>query len=210
MKRYISTAVLCFLVVAMALLISSATPTEAPQQEWEVARVYQSPMVVPELKTQAPEPESTMDQVKPEIESSTTLSANKETSGQISATVTHYCACSKCNGKWSYSKDGANFTETASGIVLYDGIGGNYCAATFGSLGDILTINGIEYEIVDRMGGNSGKRIDIFVADGHDRCNELGRYTADVTLKGYGCQPLRLQTHFVNIERGTSAGAKAN
>ena len=59
----------------------------------------------------------------------------------------------------------------------------HYCAATFGSLGDVITIDGIDYEIVDRMGGNDGKHVDIFVADGHARCNELGRYTAEVTIK---------------------------
>lgn len=101
-------------------------------------------------------------------------------SGTFKATITHYCACSKCNGKWSYAENGINYTKTASGIILHDGIGGNYCAATFGSLGDTVTINGIDYQIVDRMGGTDGKRVDIFCAGGHDRCNELGRYTAEV------------------------------
>ena len=41
-----------------------------------------------------------------------------------------------------------------------------------------------DQRIVDRMGGNSGYRVDIFVGEGHERCMELGRYTADVTLKG--------------------------
>lgn len=107
-----------------------------------------------------------------------------ESSGDknIKAIITHYCACSKCNGKYSRTENGINYTSTASGITLHDGISGNYCAATFGKLGDIVTINGVDYKIVDRMGGNDGKRIDIFVADGHAKCNELGRYTADVVL----------------------------
>ena len=105
-----------------------------------------------------------------------------ENSGNIKAIITHYCACSKCNGKYSRTENGINYTSTASGITLHDGISGNYCAATFGKLGDIVTINGVDYKIVDRMGGNDGKRIDIFVADGHAKCNELGRYTADVVL----------------------------
>ena len=170
-------------IVALWVIVGFAgKAVEEPKQEIELAKIYQSPMVVAEVKHQAPEPESTMSQVKPEIESSTALSTDKETSGQIKATITHYCACSSCNGKWSYTENGLNYTRTASGILLYDGIGGNYCAATFGNLGDILTINEVDYKIVDRMGGNSGKRIDIFVAAGHDKCNELGRYTAEVTL----------------------------
>lgn len=105
-----------------------------------------------------------------------------ENSGNIKAIITHYCACSKCNGKYSRIENGINYTSTASGITLHDGISGNYCAATFGKLGDIVTINGVDYKIVDRMGGKDGKRIDIFVSDGHAKCNELGRYTADVIL----------------------------
>lgn len=88
-----------------------------------------------------------------------------------------------CNGKWSYTENGLNCTKTAPGIVLYDGIIGNYCAATFGSLGDTILINGTEYIIADRMGGNDGYRIDIFVSGGHEKCNELGRYTAEIFIK---------------------------
>lgn len=161
-------------VVALAwvLLTSGATPAEEPKQELQFAKIYQSPMVVAEIKHQAPEPVEV-----------TTSSAQKEESGKSNAIITHYCACSSCNGKWSYTEKGLNYTQTASGFLLYDGIGGNYCAATFGNLGDILSINGVDYKIVDRMGGNSGKRIDIFVSEGHEKCNELGRYTAEVELK---------------------------
>lgn len=164
------------IIVALWVIIGFAgKAVEEPKQEIELAKIYQSPMVVAEIKHQAPAP------AEKEVATST---VPKEESGEIRATVTHYCACSDCNGKWSYTEDGLNYTKTASGILLYDGIAGNYCAATFGDLGDILLINGVEYEIVDRMGGNNGKRIDIFVAEGHDRCNELGRYKAEVELKG--------------------------
>lgn len=172
-------------VVALAwvLLTSGATPAEEPQQELQLAKIYQSPMVVAEIKHQAKEPEVEKKDEKTS-QNITTSEENNTKHNTFSANITHYCACSSCNGEWSYTENGLNCTQTASGIVLYDGIGGNYCAATFGNLGDILTINGVDYQIVDRMGGSSGKRIDIFVADGHDRCNELGRYTAEVKLKG--------------------------
>lgn len=102
----------------------------------------------------------------------------------LTATVTHYCACKKCNGKYSHSENGINYTATASGIKLYDGIEGNYCAATFGKLGDIITIDGVEYKIVDRMGNRhkKGNRVDIFVSEGHSKCYELGKYTATVYI----------------------------
>jgi len=173
--------VLCLIAVCAALaLIGGSTPE--PDPELELAPIYQATLVKAEIKTQAPAPAEEIE-VKPE-KTEEVVKKEEDTSGTIKATITHYCACSSCNGIWSYEKDGANYTETASGIILYDGISGNYCAATFGKLGDIVTINGVDYEIVDRMGGNSGKRIDIFVAAGHDKCNELGRYTAEVKLKG--------------------------
>lgn len=102
----------------------------------------------------------------------------------IKATVTHYCACSKCNGKYSYQQDGKNYTGTASGIKLHDGIDGNYCAATFGELGDVVTIKGVKYTIVDRMGNRhkKGNRIDIFVSEGHEKCMELGTYKTEVEI----------------------------
>ena len=108
------------------------------------------------------------------------LDTEKSESKTITANITHYCACDKCNGKWSYTENGINYTKTAAGVILHDGIGGNYCAATFGSLGDIITINGVEYEIVDRMGSNNGYKVDIFVSEGHEKCMELGRYKAEI------------------------------
>ena len=117
--------------------------------------------------------EEVKEEPKEEIKNSKTVYAN----------ITHYCACKKCNGSYSFKKNGKNYTETASGIILHDGKKGNYCAATFGKLGDIITINGVDYELVDRMGSKSGDKIDIFIADGHEKCLELGRFHADVELK---------------------------
>ena len=100
----------------------------------------------------------------------------------VTAKITHYCACSICNGKWSWTEDGVNYSKTATDLVIYDGLDGNYCAATFGKLGDIITINGVDYKIVDRMQSKSGYKIDIFVGAGHDKCMELGTYKAEVAL----------------------------
>lgn len=139
----------------------------------QVAPIYQATMVPAEIKYYAPEPTAEPEPVKEE-----------EPSGGSKATITHYCACSSCNGSYSWTEDGVNYTATASGITLHDGIEGNYCAATFGSLGDVIRINGVDYKLVDRMGGNSGRRVDIFVAAGHDECNRLGRYTAEAEVIG--------------------------
>lgn len=99
---------------------------------------------------------------------------------QLIATITHYCACKKCNGKYSYTdSDGAVYCSTAGGVKLYNGRNnGNYCAANFGKIGNKVTIKGVTYTIVDRFGNNSGSpKIDIFVSDGHSACMQKGRQT---------------------------------
>lgn len=118
---------------------------------------------------------------QPAAEPEAPIQSERET---LTATVTHYCACEKCNGKYSYEQGGINYTATASGKKLYDGIEGNYCAATFGEMGDVIEINGTEYIIVDRMGnrGKKGNRVDIFVPDGHAECMKMGRYKAEVCM----------------------------
>lgn len=171
------TAIAVIIGLAWAMLTGSKIPSVEPTQELQIAEIYQSPMIVAEIKTYAPEP---IEEDPPEVVSK--KETEPQTSGTITATITHYCACTTCNGKWSYTEDGINYTDTASGIILHDGISGNYCAATFGSLGDKIVIGGVEYTIVDRMKATTGYKIDIFVADGHDRCYELGRYKAEVIV----------------------------
>lgn len=199
-----------YLILASALIAAIAFcigMKETPAADGlQLAPIYQARMVVPEIRTQAAKPNikdnefyekltqnltslmqnNTKDKnINKKEEKADEVVQKEETSGgTINAIITHYCAGSCCNGKYNYVQDGINYTQTASGILLHDGIAGNYCAATFGDLGDIISINGTDYKIVDRMGGNSGKRIDIFIAAGHEKCNELGRYTAEVTLKG--------------------------
>lgn len=162
-------------------------PLESSVIDSEIEEIEISRIIDEEPVEEEKEPEK-VEEKKEEVKTETVKEEPKEevvesSDGKtFSAIITHYCACGKCNGSYSWSEGGVNYTATASGITLHDGIDGNYCAATFGNLGDIVTINGVDYKIVDRMGGNDGKRIDIFVADGHARCNELGRYTANVTL----------------------------
>lgn len=176
-------AILLCAIAAYAIVLCGGTIKHEEEYILQEAKVYQSPMVLPTIKTQAAEPTKEETVEKTEEKPAEVVQKTEQSSGTIKATITHYCACASCNGKWSYTENGLNCTKTASGIVLYDGISGNYCAATFGSLGDTILINGTEYIIADRMGGNDGYRIDIFVSGGHEKCNELGRYTAEVFIK---------------------------
>lgn len=179
-KTLISFVVVIALVVIVAIgwAILNGETIEPIKHELPLAELHESPMIPAEIKHQAPEPKPAQD---PEPEPAQDPEPIDDT---LIATITHYCACSSCNGKYSWTEEGVNYTATAIGITLHDGIDGNYCAATFGSLGDVIRINGVDYQLVDRMGSNHGKRIDIFVAAGHDECNQLGKYKAEVEVIG--------------------------
>lgn len=103
------------------------------------------------------------------------------------AEVTAYCACKRCNGK--YSIDGYS-TETATTLILKNEpeYADKYCAATsaVGDFGDIVIIDGISYEIVDRMGRKDGKAVDIFVPNhqkGNDEYERRRNYEVEVIKK---------------------------
>ena len=101
-------------------------------------------------------------------------------SGTFKANITYYCACNICNGSYAWQdEDGIWCCTTAKGIILSNnGEDWFVCAANFGNLGNKIEIDGEVYTIVDRFGNNGGSpKIDIFCADGHARCNQLGRRT---------------------------------
>ena len=86
-------------------------------------------------------------------------------------TITHYCGCKSCNGKW-YGY------PTASGIAMKQGRTIAVDPAVI-PLGTKVVINGNVYVAEDTGSAIKGNRIDIFIAD-HDEANELGIYTTDV------------------------------
>lgn len=95
--------------------------------------------------------------------------------------VTYYCACPSCNGCWSSWRKGAWSTTTSSGKRLYNKktYKYKYCAATpaVGKLGQTVSIyldgKWRKLKIVDRLGSNSGKKIDVFWP-GHKGCYAKG------------------------------------
>ena len=92
--------------------------------------------------------------------------------------ITHYCACSDCNG--------ANAGITASGISIKNGTGLKIqlAAANWLPLGAVVEVNGIRYLIADRGGGdlNDIGRIDVFVPQGHLAAKDKGRFQAEVRV----------------------------
>lgn len=180
------------LILLSSMLLIGGQEIEVEQeQELTIAPIYPSPMIAGVERMQSRPPAEMVEEVVETVEEPAEeyqkesaqgegKSEFTQSGGTITATITHYCACSVCNGSFSYQQDGINHTHTASGIDLYDGMPGNYCAATFGKLGDVIEINGVEYTIVDRMGSSAGKRVDIFVAAGHSECNRRGKYAAEI------------------------------
>ena len=82
-------------------------------------------------------------------------------------TLTAYCNCGSCCGKWAGG-------PTASGTYPVEGRTVAMGGVPFGTK---LLINGKVYTVEDR--GTPYGHVDIYF-DNHDECNEFGRRTADV------------------------------
>lgn len=100
-------------------------------------------------------------------------------------TLTAYCSCSKCCGKWASNRpvdeDGNEIVIGSTGEVLRS----DYSIAVDPDVipyGSIVIINGKEYEAQDTGGAITGSRIDVYF-NSHEEALEFGRQAADVYLK---------------------------
>lgn len=84
------------------------------------------------------------------------------------ATITHYCNCSTCCGKWAGGGTASGTTPTAGRTVAAD--------LPFGTR---LLINGHEYVVEDR--GVSGCWVDIY-CDSHSEALARGMYQTEVYI----------------------------
>lgn len=85
-------------------------------------------------------------------------------------TISHYCNCSQCCGKWAGGGTASGTTPTAGRTVAAD--------LPFGTR---LLINGHEYIVEDR--GVSGMWIDIY-CDSHAEALQRGLYQTEVYIVG--------------------------
>ena len=85
-------------------------------------------------------------------------------------TITAYCPCRKCCGKWANG-------ITASGVTAK----ANHTIAAPKNIpfGTILIIDGIEYTVEDRGGAIKGKRLDLFM-ENHETCLQWGKQKKEV------------------------------
>lgn len=101
-------------------------------------------------------------------------------------TVTAYCPCEKCCGKWSAqheSRKGTDYIQrTASGTIPTAGrtVAADTSVLPFGT---VIVIDGHEFTVEDRGGGVNGKQIDIFF-DSHEDALKWGRQTKTIYIKG--------------------------
>lgn len=94
-------------------------------------------------------------------------------------TITAYCACAKCCGKWATNRPGGKVIG-AAGVELTPGVS----VAAWLPFGTRLLIDGREYVVEDRTAGwirdkYDGRIIDIYFAD-HAQALEWGKRTAEV------------------------------
>lgn len=100
-------------------------------------------------------------------------------------TLTAYCSCSKCCGKWASNRpvdeDGNEIVIGSTGEILRS----DYSIAVDPEVipyGSIVIINGKEYKAQDTGGAITGNRIDVYF-NSHEDALEFGRQTADIYLK---------------------------
>lgn len=114
-----------------------------------------------------------------------TVKAKDELTNLGKFTLTAYCSCGKCCGKWADNRPldefGNEIVIGATGEVLTAG----YSVAVDPNVipyGTILIINGKEYKAQDTGGTIDGNKIDLYFND-HDRAREFGTQAADVYIK---------------------------
>lgn len=82
-------------------------------------------------------------------------------------TLTYYCPCKKCCGKYASGITASGTTATAGRTIA---------ASSQYSFGTKMIINGHTYTVEDRGGAIKGNKIDIYV-DSHQEALKLGRKT---------------------------------
>lgn len=164
-----------------------STPTETPQiSEMPPTSVVPAepevqvqPNEMPELST----PEELLPEI-PEEPAVNTESTEPELKLLNEFTITYYCSCKKCCGKWANNRpviDGKEVVYTASGVIAEAGVTVAVDPSKI-DYGTELYIEGLGYRVAQDCGGSiKGNRIDVYM-DNHEAALEAGKHTAQVYL----------------------------
>lgn len=87
-------------------------------------------------------------------------------------TITAYCPCRKCCGKWANGITSSGTTATANHTIA---------APKNIPFGTVLVIDGIEYTVEDRGEAIKGKKLDIFM-ESHSACLKWGKQKKEVFI----------------------------
>jgi len=100
---------------------------------------------------------------------------------KISGHYTHYCACATCNGN--------SRGVTSSGKRISNGMSNPYyVACNWLPLGTVISVDGVNYTVVDRGGSGLSRkgRIDIFTPEGHSACYRYGTGSCTIEIVRLG------------------------
>ena len=194
-KIYSCTAlILIFVAIASVSLVAcSSNNSNSVEEVTEIPSVESfypntEPQLVPDTtspETVEPDVVETPDQEVPEPPVETEQVEPEPTIIFLGDfTITYYCSCEKCCGKWAQNRpvvDGKEIVYTASGEIAEDGvtIAVDTDVIPFGTT---VYIEGVGYRTAQDTGSSiKGNHIDVYM-DSHEAAKQAGIHTAQVYI----------------------------